>query len=34
MEPQVWYGDFDDSLRDVAELWLAMIEEFRKIIDN
>jgi hypothetical protein len=31
MEPQQWYGDFDDSLRDVAELWLAMSEEFRKI---
>jgi hypothetical protein len=29
MEPQPWYGDFDDSLREVAELWLAMADEFR-----
>jgi hypothetical protein len=32
MEPQSAYREFDDSLQDVAELWLAMAEEFRKII--
>jgi len=31
MEPQPAYREFDDSLRDVAELWLAMAEEFKKI---
>jgi len=31
MEPQPLYREFDESLRDVAELWLAMAEEFRKI---
>jgi len=31
MEPQPAYREFDDSLQDVAELWLAMAEEFKKI---
>lgn len=33
MEPQVWYRDFEESFRDVAELWLEMSEQFRKIIE-
>lgn len=34
IEPQSWYWDFDDSLRQVAELWLAMVKEFRRVIDE
>jgi rRNA-processing protein FCF1 len=30
IEPQSTYREFDDSLRDVAELWIGMVEEFRK----
>jgi hypothetical protein len=33
MEPQVWYSDFEESFRDVAELWLEMSEQFRKVIE-
>jgi hypothetical protein len=32
MEPQEWYRDFEESLREVAELWLKMVEEFEKLI--
>jgi hypothetical protein len=32
MEPQPAYREFDESLRDVAELWIEITEEFRKII--
>ena len=31
MEPQPAYREFDDSLQDVAELWLEMVEEFENI---
>lgn len=31
MEPQPAYRMFDDSLQDAAELWMGMMEEFRKI---
>jgi hypothetical protein len=31
MEPQPAYLDFDDSLREVIELWIEMADEFRKI---
>jgi hypothetical protein len=31
MEPQPAYRDFDETLRDVAELWIEMVEEFRRI---
>jgi hypothetical protein len=31
MEPQPAYWEFDDSLREVAELWIEMADEFRKI---
>jgi len=30
MEPQSEYREFDDSLQDVAELWLAMADEFKE----
>jgi hypothetical protein len=31
MEPRDAYREFDDSLRDIAELWIEMVDEFRKI---
>jgi hypothetical protein len=31
MEPQPAYREFDDSLQDVAGLWIEMTEEFKKI---
>jgi len=31
MEPQPAYREFDDSLQDVAGLWMEMVEEFEKI---
>jgi len=31
MEARLEYGKFDDDLRDVAELWLEMIEEFHRV---
>jgi len=31
MEQQPAYREFDDSLRDVAGLWIEMVEEFEKI---
>ena len=30
MEPQPAYREFDDAFRDIAELWLCMIDSFRK----
>jgi hypothetical protein len=32
MEERPGYGKFDDGLRDVAELWLALIDEFQRVI--
>jgi len=31
MEPQPAYRDFDDSLQDVAELWMEMVDVFKII---
>jgi hypothetical protein len=31
METQPAYRDFDDSLQDIACLWIEMVEEFEKI---
>lgn len=31
MESKTEYGKFDDKLRDVAELWLELIEEYHKV---
>jgi hypothetical protein len=31
MEPQPSYRDFDETLRDVAELWIEMMEEYKRI---
>jgi hypothetical protein len=31
MEPREAYREFDDSLRDIADLWIAMVEECRRI---
>ena len=31
MEPQPAYRDFDETLSNVAELWIEMVEEFRRI---
>jgi hypothetical protein len=30
MEPQPAYWDFDDSLREVIELWIEMADEFKE----
>jgi hypothetical protein len=32
METRPEYGKFDDDLRDVAELWLEMLDEFRSVV--
>jgi len=32
MEAMPVYGKFDDDLRDVAELWLEMMDEFHRVI--
>jgi hypothetical protein len=32
MEARPEYGKFDDGLRDVAELWLEMMDEFQRVI--
>jgi hypothetical protein len=32
MEASPEYGEFDNDLRDVAELWLALMDEFRRVI--
>ena len=32
MEARPGYGKFDDGLRDVAELWLEMMDEFHRVI--
>ncbi len=32
MEARPEYGKFDDGLRDVAELWLEMMDEFHRVI--
>jgi hypothetical protein len=32
MEARPEYGEFDNDLRDVAELWLALIDEFQRVI--
>jgi len=32
MEARSEYGEFDNDLRDVAELWLALIDEFQRVI--
>jgi hypothetical protein len=32
MEARPEYRKFDDGLRDVAELWLEMMEEFRRVV--
>jgi len=34
MEARPEYGKFDDDLRDVAELWLEMMDEFRRVIEE
>ncbi len=31
MEQQASFRDFDETFREVAELWIRMVEEFRKI---
>jgi len=32
MEPAVNYRDFDDKLKEIAESWIKMVEEFKKYI--
>jgi len=32
LETKPEYGKFDDGLRDVAELWLEMMDEFHRVI--
>ena len=32
MEARIGYGEFDDDLRDVAELWLEMMDKFHRVI--
>ena len=32
MEARSEYGEFDNDLRDVAELWLEMMDEFHRVI--
>ncbi len=32
MEARPEYGKFDEDLRDVAELWLGLIDEFQRVI--
>jgi hypothetical protein len=32
MEARQGYGEFDNDLRDVAELWLALVDEFQRAI--
>ena len=32
MEARSEYGKFDNDLMDVAELWLALMDEFQRVI--
>ena len=32
MEARSEYAEFDNDLRDVAELWLALMDEFQRVI--
>src|SRR4030043_1526214 len=32
MEARSEYGEFDNDLRDIAELWLEMMDEFHRVI--
>jgi hypothetical protein len=32
MEARSEYAEFDDDLRDVAELWLEMMDEFQRVV--
>ncbi len=32
MEPAINYREFDDKLKEIAELWIQMVEEFKKYI--
>jgi hypothetical protein len=34
MESKAEYGKFDNELRDVAELWLALMDEFARVINE
>ena len=34
MEPQPAYREFDDTLREIAELWIEMVEGFKKNLDG
>jgi hypothetical protein len=32
MESKPEYGKFDNELRDVAELWLELMDEFARVV--
>lgn len=32
MEGRPDYGEFDDNLRDIADLWLELMDEFARVV--